>query len=115
MAITWLFSQHEKSISVPVINDQLADMDEEVLSLRNPWAVDSVFMGKLYVAFNALASLFLIWMYFEIPTASTDSSERQLFVLVYVSGGVVLFTFFALLTWYRVFYITRRECQYFCV
>ena len=113
MAITWLFSQHEKSISVPVINDQLADMDEEVLSLRNPWAVDSVFMGKLYVAFNALASLFLIWMYFEIPTASTDSSERQLFVLVYVSGGVVLFTFFALLTWYRVFYITRLSNFYF--
>jgi len=96
MAITWLFSQHEKSISVPVINDQLANMDEEILSLRNPWVVDSVFMGKLFATFNTLTSLFLVWMYFEIPTASTNSSEGQLFILVYVSGGVVLFTFFFL-------------------
>lgn len=107
MATTWLFFQNEKTASNPAINDQTVYIDDDVLSLRNPLVVDSVFMGKLYVASITLMTIFLVWMYFEIPTPSTDPSEMRLFALIYISGSAVLFIFFALLTWYRIFYITR--------
>ena len=50
MAIIWLFSPSTKNHITPRILGQHIGTTCLVMSLRNPWISDSVFMGKIYTA-----------------------------------------------------------------
>ncbi|WDY60028.1 DUF6708 domain-containing protein [Pseudomonas sp. PSKL.D1] len=53
MPTIWLFNAHHDSRIKPAIGGQLKKISNHVLSLHNPWAIDSVFMGKIYTAMIA--------------------------------------------------------------
>lgn len=50
MSITWLFTTKDQHREEPKIASQVSNISSNVLTLRNPWVTDSVFMGKLYTA-----------------------------------------------------------------
>lgn len=109
MAITWQFSRSTRTRVPPAIRDQLVDVDRDVLSLRNPWVGDSVFMGKMYTSSMTFLFLLNIFMWSDSDIWKlSDSIDFSLCL------AVALGSFFATpFLWYRVFIIKRLSNFYF--
>lgn len=102
MAISWQFFQNRTGIT-PRIRDQLVDINRCVLTLRNPWIFDSVFMGKMYTAWTAI--LLIINLYISWGSDIWLMADALDFVscLTLVLG----YFFLAPFLWYRLF-LTKR-------
>ncbi|WP_081951614.1 DUF6708 domain-containing protein [Pseudomonas cremoricolorata] len=50
MTTLWIFNSNQRCNTKPVIKGQVSHMSKHALFLRNPWVIDSVFMGKIYCA-----------------------------------------------------------------
>ncbi|MBV4499201.1 DUF6708 domain-containing protein [Pseudomonas shirazensis] len=62
MSITWLFTTKDQHREEPKFASQVSNISSNVLTLRNPWVTDSVFMGKLYTAMIiGMAALVYPW------------------------------------------------------
>lgn len=59
MTTTWLFPSRTRSKTLPKINGQAISISSVQLVLRNPWIIDSVFMGKLYTAITLISAAYL--------------------------------------------------------
>ncbi|WP_185735815.1 DUF6708 domain-containing protein [Burkholderia cepacia] len=113
MAMTWRFSRQTRIGVAPAIRDQLVSVDRDVLCLRNAWVADSVFMGRMYTVGNAIMFVFLVYMFFRLPLNSSQLPGFDLLIWTYIVGSAVFLSFFAALTWYRVFFIKRLSNFYF--
>ncbi|MFO3720667.1 DUF6708 domain-containing protein [Pseudomonas sp. HLMP] len=107
MATIWLFSPHTDSKKTPRIGGQVVSMSKILLTLRNPWVTDSVFMGKLYTAMTlalALATYSDIFnkRYREVILSDTAS------IAIYLSLPLI-FTPFLI---YRIFLIVKLSSFY---
>jgi hypothetical protein len=74
MSVLWLFSAEKKTTIEPKISGQLLDISGSVLSLRNPWVTDSVFMGKLYTAMTLGSVIGIYWL---VPFSEFNYSKRD--------------------------------------
>ncbi|MBK5541784.1 hypothetical protein JFV28_04110 [Pseudomonas sp. TH05] len=100
MAITWQFSRSTRTRVPPAIRDQLVDVDHDVLSLRNPWISDSVFMAKMYISTTSICALLITYLFFH--EGDIDSA----LLLVY-SILMIFPAFIAFIVWYRTLLIKR--------
>lgn len=109
MAITWTYSRERKAGIVPAIHDQFVSADCNVLTLRNPWIGDSVFMAKMYTSLTMvlLCVNTYIWTGSEI-FAFEHPLDYYLAFIVTISSFV-----FAPFLWYRIFLIKRLTNFYF--
>ncbi|ALX14071.1 hypothetical protein P350_21010 [Burkholderia cepacia JBK9] len=113
MAMTWRFSRQARTSVAPAIRDQLVSVDRNVLCLRNAWVADSVFMGKMYTAGNTIMFVFLVYMFFQLPINLPQLPGFDLLIWTYIVGSAVFLSFFAALTWCRIFFIKRLSNFYF--
>ncbi|MEK0335776.1 hypothetical protein SE916_24920, partial [Pseudomonas sp. 5FOS] len=102
MATIWLFNTTSDSGHKPAINGQLLSFSENTLYLRNPWIIDSVFMGKLYCA------LILALMIGFYPVLLSDKAWKpSTFNPILITGTALgPFTFLPFLI-YRIYFIKR--------
>lgn len=106
MNVSWQFSPEAATGIAPAVHDQVFNVTDEVLSLRNPWVVDSVFSGKLYTSMNLLMVGYLGWMLME-----QTSYGVFFWTLVACTLGFILLSL--LLSGYRIFCIKRLSNFYF--
>jgi len=109
MAITWTYSRERRAGIDPAINDQFVSADCNVLTLRNPWIGDSVFMAKMYTSLTMvlLGVNTYIWTGSDI-FAFEHRLDYYLAFIVLTSSFV-----FAPFLWYRIFLIKRLTNFYF--
>lgn len=108
MATLWIFQPNSKSGYQSAINGQLLSKSERVLSLRNPWVTDSVFMGKLYCAMTIMVTT---GFYPPLFSALSWSNFRSEPLLVF---GIALIPFIFLpFLCYRVWFIKGLSSIYF--
>jgi hypothetical protein len=109
MAITWTYSRERRAGIDPAINDQFVSADCNVLTLRNPWIGDSVFMAKMYTSLTMvlLGVNTYIWTGSDI-FAFEHRLDYYLAFIVLISSFV-----FAPFLWYRIFLIKRLTNFYF--
>lgn len=105
MATLWLFNANTSSGHVPKIRSQLSGMDGKLLTLRNPWVADSVFMAKLYTAMIVATAVFVYpW------TFDPDNSFEGVHVLLamYMTTPFIFAPFLD----YRILYIKKLSNFY---
>ncbi|MBK5541785.1 hypothetical protein JFV28_04115 [Pseudomonas sp. TH05] len=106
MAITWQFSHQTKTGVLPAIRDQLVDVDRDVLSLRNPWVGDSVFMGKMYISMTFIFLLDATYGFIE--AGEFDATSLFIYVISLAFSALI-----SILIGYRIFLIKRLSNFYF--
>lgn len=108
MATLWVFEPCSNSGYQPAINAQLLSKSEHVLSLRNPWVTDSVFMGKIYCAMTITV---MIGFYPHLFSALSWSDFRSAPAVV---SGIALMPFIFLpFLFYRIWFIKGLSSIYF--
>ncbi|WP_409261767.1 DUF6708 domain-containing protein [Pseudomonas putida] len=108
MATLWLFTPHTKTQYRAHITGQLANIDRRILTLRNPWVSDSVFMGKLYTA------MFMSLVIFTYPDIANDEYRKFIIadahsIAIYIFTPFIVAPFLA----YRIYYIKKLSQIYF--
>lgn len=106
MTINWEFSPKTTTGVAPAVHDQLFEVSDEVLVLRNPWITDSVFSGKLFTSTNLLTLGYLGWM-----LAGQKSYGAFFWTLVGCTLGFILLSL--VLSGYRISRIKRLSNFYF--
>jgi hypothetical protein len=105
MSIAWKYSPETKTNIKPAIQDQLIDIDCNVLTLRNPWIGDSVFMAKMYISMTLLLIAVVTYLFLR----SGVHSEEFILYAIFMAFPA----FIALLVWYRIFLIRRLSNFFF--
>lgn len=106
MSVMWLFSTKRDTGEEPKISYQVSSVSGSLLSLRNPWVTDSVFMGKLYTAMMVATAIFVYpW------TFSSENSFEGAYGLLtmYIITPLIFAPFLA----YRIFYIKKLSNFHF--
>ncbi|RYY86906.1 MAG: hypothetical protein EOO15_13270 [Chitinophagaceae bacterium] len=105
MSVVWVFSSKTSIKENPKIADQIISISPEILSLRNPWVTDSVFMGKLY---TAMIVAMAILVYPEVLGPDyTFEGEYDLLAMDLISPFI-----FAPFLAYRILYIKGLSAFY---
>lgn len=109
MAITWTYSRERKAGIESAIHDQFVSADCNLLTLRNPWVGDSVFMAKLYTSLTMVLICVntYIWTGSDI-FAFAHGLDYYLAFIILISSFV-----FTPFLWYRIFLIKRLTNFYF--
>jgi len=107
MATIWLFSPSTETNITPKIFGQLIESTHLVMSLRNPWVSDSVFMGKIYTA------MFLATCIFSCMTLLDETIDYSLagapaFIAILILLPFICAPFLA----YRIFLIKNLSNIY---
>lgn len=106
MAITWQFSRSTRTRVPPAIRDQLVDVNNDVLSLRNPWIADSVFMVKMYISMTLIFALVTSFLFYR--AGDYDVFLLSLYLIFMIFPATI-----SLFVWYRIFLIKRLSNFYF--
>ncbi|MFK0311007.1 hypothetical protein ACIQUF_07135 [Pseudomonas sp. NPDC090233] len=107
MPILWLFNPSNETNIKPKASHQIYDISNHVISIRNPWVTDSVFMGKLYTAMTITLSLLI---YGDLSTSDLQQTlNRDVeLLLMYVLAPLILTPFIA----YRIYFIRNLSNIY---
>jgi len=108
MATLWLFTPTDNSKYPPRIGSQITQVNQTVLTLKNPWVTDSVFMSKLYLAMMLFIAIIVYPDVLEDDfrkTMFTDMHSATLYLLC-----PLIFSPFLI---YRIFYIKKLSAVYF--
>lgn len=85
MPTHWLFTHHSNLSATAQIKGQLIDATPLLLTLRNPWVTDSVFMGKIYTAMT-IAMMLVVYPDILDPTyrahVLTDTSAVAVYLFL---------------------------------
>ncbi len=108
MAITKLFNPTKTTYSPPRISGQLQHIQNNILTLRNPWVVDSVFMAKLYTAMMIILALYTYPHLYD-PTLNYSLEGAYIFTAALAFGPFI----FAPFLMYRIFFIKNLSAFYF--
>ncbi|MBK5001670.1 hypothetical protein IAE37_003946 [Pseudomonas sp. S31] len=100
MAIFKLFKPTIATHYPPKTTGQLYCINKHVLSLRNPWVADSVFMGKLYLAMT-LGVILYTYPHLYDPARNYSQEGAYVFTAMLASTPLVFVPFLI----YRVFFI----------
>ncbi|WP_205300265.1 DUF6708 domain-containing protein [Pantoea sp. Tr-811] len=106
MATLWLFNPNSSSNYSPRIESQVSGISQTVLTLKNPWVTDSVFMAKLYTAMTLFLATF---MYPEVLSDYRSGLYVDLSIIITLLLCPLLFTPFLA---YRIFYIKKLSAIY---
>jgi hypothetical protein len=108
MATLWIFTPTSDSKHPPRIGDQITQIDQTVLTLKNPWVTDSVFMAKLYTAMTLALAILLY------PDISDEEFRRTVLTDTH---SIIIFwlcpLIFSPFLFYRIFYIKKLSAVYF--
>ncbi|MFJ4445408.1 DUF6708 domain-containing protein [Pseudomonas sp. NPDC089422] len=108
MATLWLFTPTGDSKHPPRTGGQVTQIDQQVLTLKNPWVTDSVFMGKLYLAMTLALGALLY------PDILDDEFRKDMFTDAH---SIIIFWLcpfiFSPFLIYRIFYIKKLSAIYF--
>ncbi|QHG65079.1 DUF6708 domain-containing protein [Pseudomonas putida] len=108
MATLWLFTPTGNSNHPPRIGGQITQINQTVLTLKNPWVTDSVFMGKIYTAMTIFLAIFIYpdivdENFRDITFADIDSAIILLLCPLIFSPFLV----------YRIYFIKKLSAVYF--
>jgi len=108
MSILWIFAPQSRSLHSPAINGQLEQAFDGVLTLRNPWIPDSVFMGKMFSA----GILFMIVMIYPSLLIEQPWNDRAFNSSLFMDSVLVPFIFAPFLM-FRIWLIKNLSSFYF--
>lgn len=107
MKTTWLFTADSDSQHLPKIASQISRIDNHLLTLRNPWVTDSVFMAKIYtgMTLGLIATVYpdIINDYYHC-----NQKPNWLDIAILIIFPLILTPFIA----YRIFYIKNLSAIY---